>query len=457
MPYPANVALSVSNNKLTAITAARGVFTLLFFSKTKQAPPDWIGFFEPAFPLFLLIVKTDRKSLPVFEYIQLDAELAETINAFDGISTISFDLEFDRDRHTYGFDLCLVQIGANNNCLIVDPLTLKDLQPVFGVFESPHLKKLVHSPGEDLRLLHSLGCYPKSLVDTEVIAKLLNYEHTSLARILELKLGISLNKKQQQSNWHLRPLTEGQLKYAADDVLHLPELFNILSEEADAKGLTPFLEEESLWLETVKYTLEPKTNFLKPGDLKNLSDWQQYVLNETFKLRDKIAGIKNKPAFMIMPEPTVRDIALGYADYRDTGKLTGLHPSIRHGNTAKEFADNMAQIFRQANALKLNKRVTRVYFTEEEMQANRVKRDWQRKLKDDIIEPVQKALIARLGEFATRYIMSNGWVTKWLNGEVQWADLQPAYKKRLIYETGTTLGLEMALLQEYEESFKKTA
>jgi ribonuclease D len=318
------------------------------------------------------------------------------------------------------------------------------------------VKKLVHSPGEDLRLLHSLGCYPKNLMDTEVIAKLLNYEQTSLARMLELKLGISLNKKQQQSNWHLRPLTNEQLKYAADDVLHLPHLFDILMEEATAKGLVPFVEEEAMWLQTVKYTLEPKTNFLKPGDLKNLSDWQQYVMNETFKLRDKIAQVKNKPAFMIMPEPTVRDIALGYANYGDPAKLPGLHPSLRHGLTANEFVNSIEQIFDKANDLKLNKRIERVYFTDEEMKANRLKKDWQIRLKEKVLEPIQKAMIAKLGEFTTRYIISNGWITKWLNGEVKWANLQPAYKRRLIHETGTELGLEMQLLQEYEETFNKT-
>ncbi len=384
-------------------------------------------------------------------------QLQEALNDLNKEPLVAFDLEFDRDRHTYGFDLCLVQIGANNHCLIVDPLTLQDLQPVFGLFESPNVKKLVHSPGEDLRLLHSLGCYPKNLTDTEVIAKLLNYEQTSLAKMLEMKLGILLNKKQQQSNWHLRPLTTEQLKYAADDVLHLPGLFNILMEEAAAKGLLPYVEEESIWLETVKYTLEPKTYFLKAGDIKNLSEWQQYVMNETFKLRDKIAQIKNKPAFMIMPEPTVRDIAMGYANYREPANLTGLHPSLRHGNTAKEFVENVAQIFNKANEMKLNKRIEKVYFSEEEMQANRYKKDWQTHLKVKVLEPIQKAMMARLGEFATRYIISNGWITKWLNGEVRWTDLQPAYKGKLVEETGTALGLEIHLLQEYEETFNKTA
>ena len=389
----------------------------------------------------------------MFEYIHLSSKLAETIPLFKGHHIISFDLEFDRDRHTYGFDLCLVQIGMQKKCWIVDPIALQDLNPVFEVFENPGLKKLAHSPGEDLRLLHSLGCYPKNLMDTEVIARLLNYEHTSLARMLELKLGIVLNKKQQQSNWHLRPLTHEQLKYAADDVLYLPDLYNILMEEANERGILPYLEEESALLESVKYTIEKKTNFLKPGDLRNLSLWQQYVLNETFKLRDKIAQIKNKPAFMIMPETTVRDIALGFADFRDTRKLTGLHPSIRHGNMAGEFVETMSEIFQRAHAQKLPRGISRQQVSDEEYRANKAKKEWQAKLKESILDPVRIAMSENLGEFATRYIISNSWLSKWLNGDVRWSDLQPGYKRRLFAETGLALGLEMGLLAEYEQTF----
>jgi ribonuclease D len=53
----------------------------------------------------------------------------------------------------------------------------------------------------------------------------------------KLKLGISIPKEEQDSNWMLRPLRESQLEYAARDAALLLPLLRRLAEEADAKKL----------------------------------------------------------------------------------------------------------------------------------------------------------------------------------------------------------------------------
>lgn len=365
---------------------------------------------------------------------------------------LAFDLEFDRDRHTYGFDLCLMQVGFGNTCFIIDPLLIKNIQPVFGIFEDPKFQKLVHCPGEDLRLLHSLGCYPQHIADTEVMAKLLNYEHTSLSKLLETKLGIQLNKKQQQSNWHQRPLQKAQLKYAADDVLYIPDLYAILKSEIEKKGIWSWVQEEFLWLQTVKYTIEPKTNFLKPGDIRVLSPRQQYVLNEIFKLRDKLARIKNKPAFMIMPEQTVRDIALGRITRYVPSEMPGLHPAFRHGKAAEELSGNLHAIFEDAGKTNHETQSNARRQNDTEPQQNQKKRDMQLLLKNDFWAPIQQKLSEDYGTYTARYLLSNGWVNKWLNGEVKWKDIQPAYKQTLLKETCTSLGKDFSLVEAYEQT-----
>ena len=392
----------------------------------------------------------------MFHLIENEGQFSEGINALWHYPRVSFDLEFDRDRHTYGFDLCLVQVGFDDECMIIDPLGVKSLQPLFHFFEDPAIQKLVHCPGEDLRLLHHLGCYPQNIADTEVIAKLLNYEQTSLAKLLEIKCGIILNKKQQQSNWHLRPLLEEQLKYAADDVLYLPGLYDILYAEAEQKGIAAWVEEEQNWLQTVKYTLEKKTDFLKPGDKKNLSPWHAFVLNEIFVLRDRIGEKKNKPAYMIMPEDSVRALAEGSPEFH-LQNLHGLHPSLRHGSAAAELKESILRIFATANKNGLSRKAARPFFSEEEREHYQLQKNRQKWLKDFFWAPVQERMVEQLGPFAARYILSNAWITRWMNGELSWNDFQPAYKQELVKSYAADLKLNFGEIEAYEQEFTQIA
>ncbi len=392
----------------------------------------------------------------MFELIENDAGFDEKVRELSRHSRVSFDLEFDRDRHTYGFDLCLVQIGFEDKCLIIDPFSVTRLKPLFDFFEDPRTQKLVHCPGEDLRLLHYLGCYPKNIADTEVIAKLLNYEQTSLAKLLELKCGVVLNKKQQQSNWHLRPLHAEQLKYAADDVLYLPGLYDILFAEADEKGLAGWVKEEQDWLQTVKYTIEKKTDFLKPGDKKNLSPWHAFVLNEIFVLRDRIGEQKNKPAYMIMPEDAVRSLANGSPEFH-LQHLRGLHPSLRHGSAGFELKNDILNIFAQANKKGLSRSASKPFFTENEKEQYYEQKSRQKWLTDHFWTPVRQRMAEQLGAFAARYILSNAWITRWMNGELFWKDLQPAYKQELVKAHAAGLGLDFGEIKAYEQEFTQSA
>src|SRR6056297_1116713 len=79
---------------------------------------------------------------------------------------MAIDLEFDKNRFRYGFNLCLMQIAAGDVCYVIDPLAQGvKVDPLFPVLENPEVDKLVFAFGEDLRLLHYLGCFPKGLID----------------------------------------------------------------------------------------------------------------------------------------------------------------------------------------------------------------------------------------------------------------------------------------------------
>jgi len=106
--------------------------------------------------------------------ITSQSEVSKAVSELAACGEIALDLEFDRDRFAYGFTLCLIQVYANNKYYILDPMTRIDLSTFFKeVLENPKIQKVIHAPGEDIRLIRSLGYTIKNVFDTEKAVKLI--------------------------------------------------------------------------------------------------------------------------------------------------------------------------------------------------------------------------------------------------------------------------------------------
>jgi ribonuclease D len=69
------------------------------------------------------------------------------------------------------------------------------------------------------------GVVPTPVFDTQVAAALCGMgAGLSYLKLVEQVTGLTLEKGETRSDWLRRPLSDSQLKYAADDVLHLHEL-----------------------------------------------------------------------------------------------------------------------------------------------------------------------------------------------------------------------------------------
>lgn len=370
--------------------------------------------------------------------------LQESLQELARSPTISVDLEFDNNSYGYGVTLCLVQVATPAACYIIDPLANLDLGGLYALFSDPNIQMLVHSPGEDLRLLHSLCCYPQNLFDTEIAARLLNYEKTSLTVMLQEKLGVGMDKKLQRSNWLRRPLSEEQLLYAAEDVLWLHPLKEILLAEAAERNLLPFIQEEQELLDATRYPVSAKTTFLKPADQYNLSPRDQYILNELLRYRDELARELNRPPYQVMSEEMVKELAAGTRIPESIIDSAGVHPRIKNSSIANEFASRLEGARKEAAAQQLPTEKTRAPRLTSDRQAA------MRKAADDkekVFAPIQQALEQRLGSYAAKVILNNRVVNELLNCSITLQDIKPVYRQELIREVATAAGIS---LKEYE-------
>ena len=380
------------------------------------------------------------KKVPV-TYIETGDALASCIQQLEQAGSIAFDLEFDRDNYTYGFNLCLMQIASKTACYLIDPKANLDISLIFPLLENPGIQKIVHSSGEDLRLLHSLKCYPTNLADTEIYARLLNYERTSLVAMIQQLFGVELDKKMQKVNWELRPLKPEQLTYAANDVLYLLQIKEELEKQAAEKNILPFLQDENDLLSATIYNMDPKDNFLKKSDLLYLSPNQQYVLNGLFCYRDKIAQQQNKPAHYIMSEETVRNLAASKIVNADWQNIKGIHPVLKTQEGANTLFKYIKKLHAEGENQKLSHKRNSRTFQDIDFQTERAAWDL---VKNTIFAPIQNDIANNLGEHAMRFIFSSATVNTIVQGQLKIGEIKAPYKKMLVKNAAQKLGIDIS-------------
>ena len=128
-----------------------------------------------------------------------------------------------------------MQLAWPGDLVLVDPLAV-DLAPFRAVLEGPQVAVL-HAADQDLEILElECGTIPSNLFDTQVAAGFLGLSTPSLATLHERFVDIRLTKGDRLTDWLQRPLTDGQLDYAANDVAHLLEVRDRIVADLTARG-----------------------------------------------------------------------------------------------------------------------------------------------------------------------------------------------------------------------------
>jgi ribonuclease D len=163
--------------------------------------------------------------------------LRARLSSWQGQARVGLDTEFIRERTFYP-QLALVQLSVPGEVLLVDPLAPGVAQALRPLLLDRSVEKIMHSASEDLQAL-ARGCdaLPAPLFDTQVAAAMaglgtgLGYQ-----KLVGLVTGVELEKGETRSDWLRRPLSDAQLRYAAEDVLYLHELHALLDAKLRALG-----------------------------------------------------------------------------------------------------------------------------------------------------------------------------------------------------------------------------
>lgn len=159
-------------------------------------------------------------------WIRDNESLAQFCAEWQQLPFVALDTEFMRVDTFYPI-AGLLQVGDGKRAYLIDPLTINAWQPLAALLENPAVLKVLHACSEDLEVLLRLtGSLPAPMFDTQLAAAYLNLGFSmGYSRLVQEVLGIELPKGETRSDWLQRPLSDTQISYAAEDAVHLAEVF----------------------------------------------------------------------------------------------------------------------------------------------------------------------------------------------------------------------------------------
>jgi ribonuclease D len=268
------------------------------------------------------------------ELIDTTGAFAELIDCLLTVDRYALDTEFHRER-TYWPDLALVQVawptsgGADPGIALIDPLAV-DFRD-FGAVLTGGGTLVAHAADQDLEVLfQACGVRPSQLFDTQIAAAFLGHGLASLSALTWTFQDIRLQKGDRLTDWSARPLTEGQLAYASEDVAHLLGLADTIAKQLSERGRLSWAEEEcELLRRRAVGPADPTRAWWKLRDARQLRGQARGVAQEVSAWRELRARQVNQPIRFVLPDLGLQAIVHGQpttaAALRSIRGLDGRH------------------------------------------------------------------------------------------------------------------------------------
>jgi ribonuclease D len=224
---------------------------------------------------------------------------------------IALDTEFLRER-TYRPQLCLLQLSGGGEAALIDPLSDANLEPLAKLLNSSTVPKILHAARQDLEVLWPLCGAVQPLFDTQVAASLIGMPaQIGYSELLRRLLNIDLAKAETRTDWSKRPLSEAQLRYALDDVAHLPAMREILTQRLSAAGRLQWFESEmqSMGL-SQSWFIEPEKAVERLRWVSELDSERARLAQKLAAWRERRASEKNRPRGWIVDDNAIRAMVL---------------------------------------------------------------------------------------------------------------------------------------------------
>ncbi|CAB5505463.1 ribonuclease D [Bathymodiolus thermophilus thioautotrophic gill symbiont] len=250
-----------------------------------------------------------------------DKQLCDFLHNIKDETELAIDTEFKR-INTYYPILCLVQIATKSATVCIDVLALKNLQPLFDKLYQADCLWIVHSARQDIEAMHCLsGKLPKQLFDTQIALDLLKDLRPETCKpgtqisyqiLTEILQNVHLEKAYTRLDWTMRPLPDGAIEYALDDVRYLIKNYHQLKARLEnEQKLSWLLEEGQSLLNPNLYEIDITQAWKRIKGLSQLPKKLHPIGIQLCAWREGTAIDKNTPRKWILADKDLINIALG--------------------------------------------------------------------------------------------------------------------------------------------------
>ncbi|MFJ7143037.1 ribonuclease D [Pseudomonas sp. NFPP10] len=281
-------------------------------------------------------------------WIRDNDSLGQLCAEWQQLPFVALDTEFMRVDTFYPI-AALLQIGDGQRAYLIDPLTIDNWKPLAALLENPAVVKVVHACSEDLEVLLRLtGSLPAPLFDTQLAAAYLNLGFSmGYSRLVQEVLGIELPKGETRSDWLQRPLSETQVSYAAEDAVHLAQVFTELQPKLSADKYRWVLEDGAELVANLRREVDPNEVYRDAKLAWKLSRAQLAVLRELCAWREREARARDLPRNRIVREHALWPLAKTQPDtLAALAKIEDMHP-----RTVRQDGEFLLDLIKRTAAL----------------------------------------------------------------------------------------------------------
>jgi ribonuclease D len=191
--------------------------------------------------------------VPAGLWIDRADALAAAVARWRDAPVIALDTEFVFER-TYRPRLGIIQVAAGSEIALVDAVRLRDLSALGPILGATGPRKVLHSGSGDLPILRrAAGTVPTPVFDTQIAAAFAGLgAGLSYAALVKTLFGVELAKHETRTDWLRRPLSADQLRYAAEDVEHLPAAAELLEQRLVELGRLDWALEDAATLAAIE-------------------------------------------------------------------------------------------------------------------------------------------------------------------------------------------------------------
>ncbi|MEJ2132542.1 MAG: ribonuclease D [Gammaproteobacteria bacterium] len=273
-------------------------------------------------------------------------ELAELCERWSALPAIGLDTEFIR-TDTFFARPGLFQVTDGKACYLVDPIAVGASEAMASLLESEAVTKVIHACGEDVELLRRFfGVIPRRVFDLQLGVAFTGGPYSvSYADLVQRYMGDAVEKDHTRSDWLQRPLTEDQLRYAAQDVEYLMPVYEVLSETlAPQQRLAWVLEESETRVSEAAETAAPPVYYRGVSGAHRLSRRRLEILRRLCRWREETARAEDRPRNRIVADKALLGIAAdNVQSYDDLRASLTPRAMRRYGEILLDLLDVAAQ------------------------------------------------------------------------------------------------------------------